>query len=74
MMEHNVPVFVKIHDYKEVLDILDVMKQKIKETNDSLAKIKELKTQEDLEIKDWEKNLEDINKRITFIDKAFFEN
>ena len=28
-MDKTLPVFVKINDYKEVLDIVDVMKQKL---------------------------------------------
>lgn len=74
MNEKNVPVFVKITDYKEILDIVDVMKQKLKETKISLVKIKDLKNQEDREIAEWEKNIDEITKRLTFIDSAFFDN
>jgi len=74
MPEKNVPVFVKINDYKEILDIVDVMKQKLKETRVSLDRIKELKENEDAEISDWEKNIAEITKRLSFIDSAFFEN
>ncbi len=70
----NVPVFVKIDNYKEVLDIIDVMKKKLKETKQELAKIKELKTQEDQELQEWEKNVNEIAKRLAFIDTAFFDN
>ncbi len=74
MEKQTAPVFVKINDYKEVLDIVDVMKQKVKESNETLGKIKALKSEEDQEIKDWEKNLDEITKRLAFIDRAFFEN
>jgi len=73
-MDRNVPVFVKVADYKDVLDIVDVMKQKLKDTKFSLMRIKELKDQEDQEIADWEKSMEEINRRLIFIDSAFFEN
>ena len=53
----NVPVFVKIDNYKEVLNIIDVMKKKIKDTKQSLAKIRELKAQEEQEIIEWERNV-----------------
>ncbi len=72
--DKNVPVFVKINDYKEVLDIVDVMKQKLKETHESLEKIKMLKAEEDRELQEWERNVSEINKRLAFIDSAFFEN
>jgi hypothetical protein len=74
MVDKNLPVFVKINDYKEVLDTVDVMKQKLKETTRTLDKIKELKAEEDREIQEWEKNVTDIARRLSFIDSAFFEN
>lgn len=73
-MEKNVPVFVKINDYKEVLDIVDVMKQKLKETSQALEHLKELKTEEDRELQEWEKSITEISRRLAFIDSAFFEN
>jgi hypothetical protein len=74
MVDRNVPVFVKINDYKEILDIVDVMKQKLKETKVSLIRIKELKAQEDQEVQELDKNIEEVSKRLTFIDSAFFDN
>ncbi|GIU69411.1 MAG: hypothetical protein KatS3mg002_0647 [Candidatus Woesearchaeota archaeon] len=70
----NAPVFVKIDNYREVLDILDVMKKKIKETKSEIAKIKELKFQEDQELAEWERNINEISKRVAFIDSAFFDS
>lgn len=72
-MEKNVPIFVKIDDYKELLDVMDVMKQKLKNASVTLQKIKELKAEEDRELKDWEKNLMEVTKRVTLMDKTFFE-
>jgi hypothetical protein len=73
-MDKNLPVFVKINDYKEVLDIVDVMKQKLKETTQTLQRIKDLKAEEDRELQEWEKNVSEISRRLAFIDSAFFEN
>lgn len=75
-MERNIkaPLYVKINEYKEILDIIDVMKQKVSETKDNIKKLKEIKAEEDKQIADWEKNLDEINKRISFVDSAFFEN
>jgi uncharacterized Rmd1/YagE family protein len=70
----TVPVFVKINEYKEILDIVDVLKQKLKETRQSLQILKELKSQEDKELAEWEKNVTEISKRLSFIDSAFFDN
>jgi hypothetical protein len=73
-MDKNLPVFVKINDYKEVLNVVDVMKQKLKETTGTLEKIKQLKSDEDKELQEWEKNVTEISRRLSFIDSAFFEN
>ncbi|HYD03952.1 MAG TPA: hypothetical protein VEC16_06680 [Alphaproteobacteria bacterium] len=74
MAEKNLPVFVKINDYKEVLNVVDVMKQKLKETTQTLERIKQLKTEEDKELAEWDRNISEISRRIAFIDSAFFEN
>lgn len=68
------PVFIRIHNYKEILDIVDVMKQKLKETHHSLEKVRALKSEEDQELREWEKNVSEISKRLSMIDSAFFEN
>ncbi len=73
-MDKNLPVFVKIDNYKEVLDIVDVMKQKLKETTKVLDNIKILKAEEDKELQEWEKNVTEIARRLAFVDSAFFEN
>jgi len=73
-MDKNLPVFVKIADYKDVLDVVDVMKQKLKETTQTLGRIKELKIEEDRELQEWEKNIVEVSRRLSFIDSAFFEN
>jgi hypothetical protein len=73
-MDKNLPVFVKINDYKDVLDVVDVMKQKLKETTKTLDNIKQLKAEEDKELQEWEKNVTEISRRLAFIDSAFFEN
>lgn len=72
-MANQAPVFVKISDYKQILDIIDVVKAKIEESRRTIAKINELKNEEDQEIRAWTQNLDEVNKRITGIDKTLFE-
>ena len=67
------PVFVKISDYKEILDIIDIIKNKITGARETLQRIKDLKDEEDQEIISWSKNLDEITDKIAFIDKALFE-
>ncbi|MFH1173793.1 MAG: hypothetical protein V1725_01530 [archaeon] len=72
-MADTAPVFVKINDYKEVLDIMDVLKAKVAESKETIQQINQLKAEEDKELDDWNRNLDDIAKRIATIDKTLFE-
>ena len=73
MEEKNSPVFVKVEEYKDVIDIIKVLKQKIKETRETIGEINKIKNEEDAEIELWVKNLEDANSNIEFIDGLLFE-
>lgn len=64
------PVFVKIEEYKEVLDILEVVKSKIHNAKGLLEEIRQLKDEEDRELAAWTGNLDDITNKIQTIDKA----
>lgn len=66
------PVFVKIDEYKEVLDVLDVIKVKLDGARKTLVDINKLKDEEDRELASWTKNVDDIQQKITAIDKAVF--
>ena len=64
------PVFVKIDEYKNVLDILQVLKNKVSDGKSLLEKIHQLKAEEDSELEEWSAELEEIEKRIDGIDKS----
>lgn len=66
------PVFVKIDEYKEVLDVLDVIKAKLVGARNTLVEINKLKDEEDRELASWTKNVDEITQKITAIDKAVF--
>ncbi|PLW79719.1 hypothetical protein C0585_06345 [Candidatus Woesearchaeota archaeon] len=73
MSENNIPVFVKVEEYKDVIDIMKVLKEKVKEANVILGDINKLKNEEDAELELWSKNLTDVNSKLEFIDKLLFE-
>jgi len=66
-------VFIKIEDYKTVLDIVDLVKKRIAEAHEILDKINEIKNKEDLEIDNWRSELDDVEKKVHFIDQTLFE-
>lgn len=69
----GMPVFVKIDEYKEILDVMDLIKNKLEQVRSVLKKIEELKTQENNEIQSWHHDLEEIEKKISYIDSELFE-
>lgn len=72
-MEEKSPVFIKIDKYRQVLDVVDVLKKQVDDIRDTLSQIKELKTQEEEEIRIWEANIMEVEKKILFIDQTLFE-
>jgi hypothetical protein len=72
-MKGEAPVFVKIDDYKDVLDVLDLIKDKLGEAKRTLADINELKNDEDSEIELWSSTLNEIEKKLGDIDRTLFE-
>jgi len=69
----KMPVYVKIDEYKDVLDILSLVKDKVSEAKDILNHIEDIKSEEDNEIETTKLSLEEIENKIKFVDKSLFE-
>lgn len=67
------PVFVKVDDYKEILDVLDLIKGKLEEIRGTLHGVQELRNQEDAEVSMWNNAIDEIEKKVENIDKMIFE-
>ena len=67
------PVFVRIENYKEVLDVMNMIKNKLNDAKKTLARINELKDREDAELGEWKVELNDVEKKVDFIDNILFE-
>ncbi len=67
------PVFVKIEDYKDILDILELIKDRLGEAKRTLADINDMKNEEDEELGMWSSTLNEIEKKIESIDRTLFE-
>jgi|TARA_B100001971_G_scaffold178467_1_gene173396 hypothetical protein len=72
-MTGEAPVFVKIDGYKDVLDVLDLIKDRLSEAKRTLADINELKNDEDSELELWSSTLNEIEKKLEDIDRTLFE-
>lgn len=72
-MDRQAPLFVKVEEYKDVLDVLDLVKNKIKEAKSKLNEINALKNQEDSELSIWSNEITDIERKVDFIDQTMLE-
>lgn len=66
-------VYVKIEGYKDIVDIVNLTRSKIKQAKYIISKISEIKRQEDEEIARWIDNLEQVEEKVNFIDSALME-
>ena len=66
-------VFVKIEEYKDILDILELIKDRLEEAKRTLANINEIKNDEDSELEMWGSALSEIERKVESIDRALFE-
>ena len=69
----NMPVFVRIDDYKNIIEVLDLLKSKLAEARETLDKITELKKKEDEELDRWNQELDEVERKVEFIDNTLFE-
>ena len=71
--EESMQVFVKIDDYKDVLNIMNLIKNKLDDAKTTLREVMRLKNEEDAELELWQTSLEEAERRIDFMDKALFK-
>lgn len=67
-MKHGDSVFVKINEYKEIMDVLELIKGKIREAKDTINDLNDLKNKEDAEIQSWAQTFLEIEKKVSDID------
>ena len=67
------PVFVKLEEYREVINNIEILKQKVKETEYFIEKIEELRGQEQSELQNCHANINKLKEKLIAIDKKLFE-
>ncbi|HLC64798.1 MAG TPA: hypothetical protein VJI46_01590 [Candidatus Nanoarchaeia archaeon] len=67
---NELPMYVKVDDYKEVSAAIDAIKAKLEEAKQTLSRLKELKDQEDAELASWESTIADAGAKIDDIDQS----
>ncbi|MEK6916314.1 MAG: hypothetical protein AABW92_01090 [Nanoarchaeota archaeon] len=66
-------VFVKVAEYNDLLDIIALINEKVKEARIVLGKIYDLKNQEDSELDAWKNSLDDVERKLKYIDQVLYE-
>ena len=69
----RMPVFVKVDEYDEVLNLVKLIRKKIDESKETLLKINELKNEEEHQLEMWQNNLAEVEKKIDFIEHSLNE-
>lgn len=67
------PIYIKIDTYKDVLREINKIKADFERSENILSSMVEIKASEDKELESWKHGLEDIRKRLSFIDTSVFE-
>lgn len=69
----RMPVFVKIDEYNDVLELVKVIRKKLDEAKETLLKIHDLKNEEDHQLEQWQNTLTEVEKKVDFIDHSLSE-
>ena len=66
-------IFVKLDVYKDILDLVNTLKDKLGQAKATLDKIQSLKGEEETEFEMWHNSINEIEEKIAFIDKTLLE-
>jgi protein subunit release factor A len=72
-LEEEKAIFVQIDKYKQAIDTLEMIKEKLKTSQSILNELNELKKQEDAEFAEWQSNIEEIKEKLSVVDGNLFE-
>lgn len=67
------PLFINLSGYKTVLLTVDDIRDSLKRANDRLANLSGIKLREDSSLEAWHSSLENIQRKMVFIDRSLFE-
>ena len=67
------PIFVKTDQYQNMIDGINEIKNKIKECGFFVADLNDIKNKKDKEFNKWRSNLEDMQRKVSIVEKSLFE-
>jgi hypothetical protein len=66
------PIFVDINSFKTMLNGVDIIKEDIRSSDEILQNLNKIKDMKDKELERWRLQLEDIQRKISYVDKVIF--
>ncbi len=69
----QMPVFVKVDEYHEVLNLIKNINRRLDEARDTLGRVHELKNEEDHQLELWQSALGEIQRKVEFISHSLSE-
>jgi len=69
----RMPVFIKIDEYDNVLNLVKLVRKKIDDAKETLLKINDLKNEEDHQLELWQNALAEVEKKVDFINQSLQE-
>lgn len=67
------PVFIKSNDFQDVLAKIGQIKENVKQTEDIFNKLNDIKNEKDNIFGQWKESLEDVQRKLLYIEKALYE-
>ena len=71
--EAEQPLFVRVDQYKNILEGISSIKSKLKSAEDVIGSLNDIKNTKDKEFEKWRAELESIERKLSYIDKTLFE-
>ena len=69
----RMPVFIKVEEYNDVLNLIKNVRSKLDEAKETLLKIHDLKNEEDHQLDMWQSTLSDVEKKVDFVSHSLNE-
>ncbi len=66
----RMPVFIKVDEYDEVLNLVRLVRRKLEDSKHTLLKIHDLKNEEDHQLEVWQNTLAEVEKKVDFINHS----
>ncbi|GEM_PF-2442084 len=72
-LDEDKPLFIRIDNYKKAMSMLDALKEKLTDAEDVLKGLEEVRSQEELKLETWKRDIQGLKEKLLSIDKELFE-